>query len=64
MFLLFPSQNVQDSKSYYNLLNQVAPKGDEEGIPPVAIDMSGIRVRTYCRLKHPNIIFYFTTSAP
>jgi len=35
----------QDSKAYYNLLNQVAPKGDEEGIPPIAIDMSGLRVR-------------------
>lgn len=35
----------QDSKAYYSLLNQVAPKGDEEGIPPIAIDMSGIRVR-------------------
>uniref|UniRef100_A0A3P8ZRK5 Plastin-2 n=1 Tax=Esox lucius TaxID=8010 RepID=A0A3P8ZRK5_ESOLU len=32
-----------DSKAYYNILNQVAPKGDEEGIPPIAIDMSGIR---------------------
>uniref|UniRef100_A0A7N6FM37 Calponin-homology (CH) domain-containing protein n=1 Tax=Anabas testudineus TaxID=64144 RepID=A0A7N6FM37_ANATE len=32
-----------DSKAYFNLLNQVAPKGDEEGIPPIAIDMSGIR---------------------
>lgn len=35
----------QDSKAYYNLLDQVAPKGDEEGVPPIAIDMSGIRVR-------------------
>lgn len=34
----------QDSKAYYNLLNQVAPKGDEEGVPPIAIDMSGLRV--------------------
>uniref|UniRef100_A0A673XKS3 Lymphocyte cytosolic protein 1 (L-plastin) n=1 Tax=Salmo trutta TaxID=8032 RepID=A0A673XKS3_SALTR len=32
-----------DSKAYYNILNQVAPKGDEEGIPPIAIDISGIR---------------------
>nr|XP_014354252.1 PREDICTED: plastin-2 [Latimeria chalumnae] len=32
-----------DSKAYYHLLNQVAPKGDEEGIPPIAIDMTGLR---------------------
>uniref|UniRef100_A0A8D3D7Z8 Plastin-2 n=1 Tax=Scophthalmus maximus TaxID=52904 RepID=A0A8D3D7Z8_SCOMX len=32
-----------DSRAYYNLLNQVAPKGDEEGIPPIAIDLSGLR---------------------
>uniref|UniRef100_A0A8C5EVP6 Fimbrin n=1 Tax=Gouania willdenowi TaxID=441366 RepID=A0A8C5EVP6_GOUWI len=37
------SSEIKDSKAYYNLLNQVAPKGDEEGIPPIAIDMSGIR---------------------
>lgn len=35
----------QDSKAYYNLLNQVSPKGDEDGVPPIAIDMSGLRVR-------------------
>uniref|UniRef100_A0A6Q2Z473 Plastin-2 n=1 Tax=Esox lucius TaxID=8010 RepID=A0A6Q2Z473_ESOLU len=35
--------DLLDSKAYYNILNQVAPKGDEEGIPPIAIDMSGIR---------------------
>ncbi|MCJ8732157.1 hypothetical protein PDJAM_G00207640 [Pangasius djambal] len=34
---------IQDSKAYYNILNQVAPKGDEEGIPPIPIDMSGLR---------------------
>uniref|UniRef100_A0A8D3AFZ0 Plastin-2 n=1 Tax=Scophthalmus maximus TaxID=52904 RepID=A0A8D3AFZ0_SCOMX len=34
---------LQDSRAYYNLLNQVAPKGDEEGIPPIAIDLSGLR---------------------
>uniref|UniRef100_A0A7N6AFN0 Plastin-2 n=1 Tax=Anabas testudineus TaxID=64144 RepID=A0A7N6AFN0_ANATE len=37
------SSDIKDSKAYFNLLNQVAPKGDEEGIPPIAIDMSGIR---------------------
>uniref|UniRef100_A0A671TTK6 Lymphocyte cytosolic protein 1 (L-plastin) n=1 Tax=Sparus aurata TaxID=8175 RepID=A0A671TTK6_SPAAU len=37
------SSDIKDSKAYYNLLNQVAPKGDEEGIPPIAVDMSGLR---------------------
>ncbi|XP_071783379.1 plastin-2 [Centroberyx gerrardi] len=37
------SSDIKDSKAYYNLLNQVAPKGDEEGVPPIAIDMSGLR---------------------
>uniref|UniRef100_A0A669B434 Lymphocyte cytosolic protein 1 (L-plastin) n=1 Tax=Oreochromis niloticus TaxID=8128 RepID=A0A669B434_ORENI len=37
------SNDIKDSKAYYNLLNQVAPKGDEEGIPPIAVDMSGLR---------------------
>lgn len=35
----------QDSKAYYHLLDQVAPKGDEEGVPPIVVDMFGIRVR-------------------
>lgn len=34
---------MQDSKAYYSLLNQVAPKGDEEGVPPITIDMMGLR---------------------
>ncbi|XP_061923331.1 plastin-2 [Entelurus aequoreus] len=37
------SSDIKDSKAYYNLLNQVAPKGDEEGIPSINIDMSGVR---------------------
>uniref|UniRef100_A0AAY4DE18 Plastin-2 n=1 Tax=Denticeps clupeoides TaxID=299321 RepID=A0AAY4DE18_9TELE len=37
------SSDIKDSKAYYNILNQVAPKGDEEGIPPIAIDMFGLR---------------------
>lgn len=49
MNFIFISLNVscscsQDSRAYYNILNQVAPKGDEEGIPPIPIDMSGLRV--------------------
>lgn len=37
------STDIKDSKAYYNLLNQIAPKGDEEGIPAVVIDMHGLR---------------------
>uniref|UniRef100_A0A8C1WYU7 Lymphocyte cytosolic protein 1 (L-plastin) n=1 Tax=Cyprinus carpio TaxID=7962 RepID=A0A8C1WYU7_CYPCA len=50
------SSDIKDSKAYYNILNQVAPKGDEEGIPPIPIDMSGIRekedlTRAECMLE-------------
>ncbi|XP_074817059.1 plastin-2 isoform X1 [Natator depressus] len=34
---------IKDSKAYYHLLDQVAPKGNEEGIPAIAIDMTGLR---------------------
>ncbi|KAE8626226.1 hypothetical protein XENTR_v10006553 [Xenopus tropicalis] len=37
------SSDIKDSKAYYHLLNQVAPKGDEEGIPAIDIDMTGLR---------------------
>ncbi|CAL9689829.1 unnamed protein product [Knipowitschia caucasica] len=37
------SSDIKDSRAYYNLLNQVSPKGDEDGVPPVAIDMSGLK---------------------
>ncbi|NWX83521.1 PLSL protein, partial [Nothoprocta pentlandii] len=37
------STDIKDSRAYYHLLNQVAPKGDEEGIPAITIDMSGLR---------------------
>ncbi|KAG7277696.1 hypothetical protein CRUP_024516 [Coryphaenoides rupestris] len=30
----------------YNILNQVTPKGDEEGIPAIPIDMTGVRMTT------------------
>ncbi|KAM9804535.1 plastin-2 [Neosynchiropus ocellatus] len=39
------SSDIKDSRAYYNLLNQVAPKGDEEGVPAIAIDMSGITAK-------------------
>ncbi|KAM4609029.1 plastin-2 [Polymixia lowei] len=35
------SSDIKDSIAYYSILNQVAPKGDEEGIPSISIDMSG-----------------------
>uniref|UniRef100_A0A672JAE3 Lymphocyte cytosolic protein 1 (L-plastin) n=1 Tax=Salarias fasciatus TaxID=181472 RepID=A0A672JAE3_SALFA len=37
------SSDIKDSKAYYSLLEQIAPKGDEEGIPPIPLDMSGLR---------------------
>ncbi|KAM3933590.1 plastin-2 [Leptodactylus fuscus] len=37
------STDIKDSKAYYNLINQIAPKGDEEGIPAIVIDMNGLR---------------------
>ncbi|XP_069826255.1 plastin-2 [Dendropsophus ebraccatus] len=37
------SSDIKDSKAYYNLLNQISPKGDEEGIPAIVIDMNGLR---------------------
>ncbi|NXT15259.1 PLSL protein, partial [Prunella fulvescens] len=37
------SSDIKDSRAYYHLLNQVAPKGDEEGIPAITIDMSGLK---------------------
>nr|XP_033805696.1 plastin-2 [Geotrypetes seraphini]XP_033805697.1 plastin-2 [Geotrypetes seraphini] len=37
------SSDIKDSKAYYNLLNEVAPKGEEDGVPAIAIDMTGLR---------------------
>ncbi|XP_068185074.1 plastin-2 [Antennarius striatus] len=37
------SSDIKDSKAYFNLLDQVAPKGDEEGVPAITIDKTGIR---------------------
>ncbi|XP_077393817.1 plastin-2 [Festucalex cinctus] len=37
------SSDIKDSRAYFNLLDQVAPKGDDEGIPPITIDMTGLR---------------------
>ncbi|XP_039601191.1 LOW QUALITY PROTEIN: plastin-2 [Polypterus senegalus] len=37
------SSDIKDSRAYYHLLNQIAPKGDEDGIPAILVDMSGIK---------------------
>ncbi|XP_078415609.1 plastin-2 [Cetorhinus maximus] len=36
------SAEIKDSKAYFHLLNQIAPKGDDEGQDPIPVDMSGI----------------------
>ncbi|KAL1765535.1 plastin-3 isoform X1, partial [Sigmodon hispidus] len=35
------SNSVKDSKAYFHLLNQIAPKGQKEGEPRIDINMSG-----------------------
>uniref|UniRef100_A0A8B9BUZ4 Plastin 1 n=2 Tax=Anser TaxID=8842 RepID=A0A8B9BUZ4_9AVES len=35
------SQDIKDSRAYYHLLNQIAPKGDDPDEIPVKIDFSG-----------------------
>ncbi|EGW00494.1 Plastin-1 [Cricetulus griseus] len=35
------SQDIKDSKAYFHLLNQIAPKGDRDDEPAIAIDLSG-----------------------
>ncbi|XP_054983351.1 plastin-1 isoform X1 [Sorex araneus] len=35
------SQDIKDSRAYFHLLNQIAPKGDGDDGPAIAIDMSG-----------------------
>lgn len=39
-FFLF----LKDSKAYFHLLNQIAPKSDRDGGHAVAIDLSGFNV--------------------
>ncbi|XP_041498191.1 plastin-3-like [Microtus oregoni] len=39
--LLDFSNSVKDSKAYFHLLNQIAPKGQKEGEPRIDINMSG-----------------------
>ncbi|NXX84164.1 PLSI protein, partial [Urocolius indicus] len=35
------SQDIKDSRAYYHLLNQIAPKGDDSDELPIKIDFSG-----------------------
>ncbi|NWT48620.1 PLSI protein, partial [Chroicocephalus maculipennis] len=35
------SQDIKDSRAYYHLLNQIAPKGDDPDELPIKIDFSG-----------------------
>ncbi|EHA98374.1 Plastin-3 [Heterocephalus glaber] len=35
------SADIKDSKAYFHLLNQIAPKGQKEGEPQIDINMSG-----------------------
>uniref|UniRef100_A0A2K5QGF6 Plastin-3 n=1 Tax=Cebus imitator TaxID=2715852 RepID=A0A2K5QGF6_CEBIM len=38
------SADIKDSKAYFHLLNQIAPKGQKEGEPRIDINMSGFNV--------------------
>ncbi|XP_044525391.1 plastin-1 [Gracilinanus agilis] len=35
------SQDIKDSRAYFHLLNQIAPKGDKDDQLPITIDLSG-----------------------
>lgn len=35
------SQDIKDSRAYFHLLNQIAPKGDQGDEPAITIDLSG-----------------------
>ncbi|XP_038604242.1 plastin-3 isoform X1 [Tachyglossus aculeatus] len=35
------SSDIKDSRAYFHILNQIAPKGQKEGETPIAISMSG-----------------------
>ncbi|XP_077584996.1 plastin-2 isoform X2 [Stigmatopora nigra] len=37
------SSDIKDSRAYFNLLHQVAPKGNDPLGPPIKIDMTGIQ---------------------
>lgn len=39
------STDIKDSRAYFHLLNQIAPKGKEEGEPCIDINMAGINER-------------------
>ncbi|XP_043850653.1 plastin-1 isoform X1 [Dromiciops gliroides] len=39
------SQDIKDSRAYYHLLNQIAPKGEKDDELPITIDFSGFNER-------------------
>ncbi|XP_034034603.1 plastin-3 [Thalassophryne amazonica] len=39
------SSDIKDSRAYFHLLNQISPKGTEEGQPRIDISMAGINER-------------------
>uniref|UniRef100_G3T2F5 Plastin 1 n=1 Tax=Loxodonta africana TaxID=9785 RepID=G3T2F5_LOXAF len=39
------SQDIKDSRAYFHLLNQIAPKGSRDDEPSIDIDMSGFNER-------------------
>ncbi|XP_009638051.1 plastin-1 isoform X2 [Egretta garzetta] len=43
------SQDIKDSRAYYHLLNQIAPKGDDCNELPVKIDFSGFHDKSDLR---------------
>ncbi|XP_037589442.1 plastin-3 [Cebus imitator] len=66
------SNSVKDSKAYFHLLNQIAPKGQKEGEPRIDINMSGFNVsiaallnstilQNYCQFLINTIIFTILT---
>lgn len=39
--------SLKDSRAYFHLLNQIAPKGDRDDGPAIAIDLSGFNVSSF-----------------
>ena len=53
--------SLKDSKAYFHLLNQIAPKGDRDDGPAIAIDLTGFSVSMSSN-KHLRTEFYFPES--
>ncbi|XP_017743314.1 PREDICTED: plastin-3, partial [Rhinopithecus bieti] len=50
------SADIKDSKAYFHLLNQIAPKGQKEGEPRIDINMSGFNVKIISDLQDALVI--------